>query len=158
MPCSVNHLQITLLFSHKVVSDSVTPWTAACQVSLFFTISWSLFKWIFIDSMMPSNHLILCHPLLSCPQSFPASGSFPMSTLGIRWPKCWSFSFSPSSEFSGLIFFRIDWLDRLAVHGTLKSLLQHHSSKASVPQCSAIFTVQLSHPYLTTGKAIHSFD
>ena len=100
---------------------------------------------------MPSNHIILCS-LFSCPQSFPASGSFPVSQLFIRWPKYWSFSFniSPSNENSGLISFRMDWLDLLAVQGALKSLLQHHSSKASILQCSAFFTVQLSHPYMTT--------
>ena len=103
---------------------------------------------------MPSNHLTLCRPLSSCPQSFPASGSFPMSQL--RWPKYWSFSFniSTSNEHPGLISFRMDWLDLLAVQGTLKSLLQHHSTKASILRHSAFSTVQLSHPYLTTGKTI----
>ena len=104
---------------------------------------------------MPSNHLILCHPLLLLPSIFPSIRVFSnKSTLRIRWPKYWSFSFniSPSNELPGLISFRIDWLDLLAVQGTLKSLLQHHSSKASVLQCSAFFTVQLSHPYMTTGK------
>ena len=107
------------------------------------------------ESVMPSNHLILCHPLSSHLQSFPASGSFPMSSaLYIRWPKYWSFSFSisPSKEFSGLVSFRIDWLDLLAVQGTLQNLLQHHSSKASILWHSAFFMVQLSYPYITTGK------
>ena len=105
---------------------------------------------------MLSNHLILCGPLLSCPQSFPASGSFPVSVLLFRWPKHSSFSFSisPSSDYSGLISFRMDWLDLLTVQGTLKSLLQHHSSKASILRWSALFIVQLSHPYVTPGKTI----
>ena len=111
-----------------------------------------------IESVMPSNHLIPCSPLLLCLQSFPASGFFQMWVLRIRWPKFWSFSFniSPSSEHLGLIFFRMDCLDLLAVQGTLKSLLQHHSSKVSIFQCSAFFIVQLSHPYMTTGKTIAS--
>jgi len=109
-----------------------------------------------IESMMPSNHLILCRPFSSCPQSFPASGLFSESALRIRWPKYWSFSFSisPSSEHPGLISFRMDWLDLLAVQGTLKSLLQHHRSKASILRHSAFFIVQLSHPYMTIGKTI----
>ena len=129
---------------------------AACQASLSITNSWSLFKFMSIESVMPSNHLILCHPLLLLLQCFPASGSFPMSQFFIRWPKYWSFSISisPSKEYSGLISFRMDWLDLLAVQGTHKSLLQHHSSKASVLWCSAFFIVQLSHPYMTTGKII----
>ena len=107
-----------------------------------------------IESVMPSNHLILCCPLLLLPSVFPSIKIFSNeSALCIRWPKCWSFSFnSPSSEHPGLISFRMDWLDLLAVHGTRKSLLQHHSSKASILRCSAFFTVQLSHPYMTTGK------
>ena len=124
----------------------VIPWTAAQQASLSSTISRSLLRFMFIELVMPSNHLILCRPLLLCPQSFPASGSFPVkSVLCIRWPKYWSFSFiiSPSNEYSGLISFRIDWFDLLAVQGTLKSLLQHHSSRASVLQHSAFFMVQL---------------
>ena len=106
------------------------------------------------STVMPSSHLILCRPFSSCPQSFPASGSFPMSQLCMRWPKYLSFSFSisPSNEHPGLISFRTDWLDLLAVQGTLKSLLQHHSSKASLLQPSVFFTIQLSHPYMTTGK------
>ena len=110
-----------------------------------------------IESVMPSNHLILCRPLLLMPSIFPSTRVFTNeSALHIRWPKYWSFSFniSPSNEHPGLISFRMDWLDLLAVQGTLKSLLQHHSSKASVLQCSAFFIVQLSHPYMTTGKTI----
>ena len=110
-----------------------------------------------IKSVMPSNHLILCHPLLLLPSVFPSIRVFSdESTLRIRWPKYWTFSFSisPSNEYSGLISFRMDWVDLLAVQGTLKSLLQHHSSKASILQCSYFFTVQLSHPYMTTGKTI----
>ena len=110
-----------------------------------------------IELAMPSNHLILCHPLLLLPSIFPSIRVFSNeSALRIRWPKYWSFSFSisPSNEYSGLISFRMDWLDLLAVQGTLKSLLQHHSSKASVLQCSAFFMVQISHPYMTTGKTI----
>ena len=105
---------------------------------------------------MPSRHPILCHPFSSCSQSFPASGSFQMNQLCIRWPKYWSFSFSisPSSEYSGLISFKMDWFDLLAVQGTLKSLLQHHSSKASVLWCSGFFMVQCSHPYMTAEKVI----
>ena len=117
----------------------------------------SLLSLMSIRSVMPSNHLIFCHPLLHSPSIFPSIRVFSKeSVLRIRWPKYWSFSFSisPSNECSGLIFFRIDWLDLLAVQGTLKSLLQHHSSKASVLQCSVFFIVQLSHPYMTTGKAI----
>ena len=132
----------------------MTPWTAARQASLSITNSWSSLRLMSIESVMPSNHLILGRPLLLRLQSFPASGSFPMSqVLRIRWPKYWSFSFSisPSNEYSGLISFRMDWLDLLAVQETLRSLLQHHSSKASSLQCSAFFMVQLSHPYMTTG-------
>ena len=134
-----------------------TPWTAACQASLSITNSWSLLKLMSIESVRPSNHLILCHPLLLLPSIFPSIRVlFNESVLRIRWPKCWSLSFSisPSSEHLGLISFRIDWLDLLAVQGTLESLLQHHSSKASVLLCSAFFIVQLSHPYMTTGKTI----
>ena len=112
-----------------------------------------------IESVMPSNHLILCHPLPLLPSLFPSIQVFSKeSVLHIRWPKCWSFSFSisPSDEYSGLIYFRIDWLDLLAVQGTLKSLLQHHSSKASILRRSAFFTVQLSHPSMTTGKTTAS--
>jgi len=133
----------------------VTPWTAACQASLSITNSQSLLKNMSIESEMPSNHLILCHPFLLMPSIFPSIRVFSNeSALHIRWPKYWSFSFSisPSDEHSGLISFRMDWLDLLAVQGILKSLLQHHSAKASILQYSAFFIVQLSHPYLTTEK------
>ena len=139
------------------MSDSVIPWTAACQGSLSITNSWSLLKLMSIMLVMPSNHFILCHPLLLLPSIFPSIRVFSNeSVLCIRWPKYWNFSFStsPSSEYSGLIYFRIDWLDLLAVQGTLKSLLQDHSSKASNLWRSAFFMVQLSHPYMTTGKTI----
>ena len=135
----------------------VTPWTVTCQASLSITNSWSLLKPLSIESVMPSNHLILCRCLLLLPSIFPSIRVFSNeSTLCIRRPKYWSFSFSisPSNEYSGLISFRIDWFDFLAVQGTLKSLLQHHSSKASILQCSAFFIVQLSHPYMNTGKNI----
>ena len=143
------------LLSH--VRLFATPWTAARQTSLSITNSWSLLKLMSIESVMPSNHLILCRPLLLLPSVFPSIRVFSNeSGLYIRWPKYWSFSFriSPSNEYSGLISFRMDWLDLLAVQGTLKSLLQHHSSKPSILQCSAFFMVQLSHPYMTTGKTI----
>ena len=139
------------------MSDSGSPWTAACQVSLSITNSQSLFKFMSIKSVMPSNHLILCCPLLLLPSVFASSRVFSNeSVLHTRWPKYGSFSFSiiPSKEIPGLIS-RMDWLDLLAVQGTLKSLLQHHSSKASVLQCSAFFIGQLSHPYMTTGKTIN---
>ena len=134
-----------------------TPWTAACQASLSITNSQSLIKLTSIKLMMPPNHLILCHALLLLPSIFPSIRVFSNeSVLCIRWPKYWSFSFSisPSNDYSRLISFRIDRLDLLAVQGTLKSLLQHHSLKASVLQGSAFFIVQLSHPYMTTGKTI----
>ena len=133
----------------------VTPWTTARQVSLSITNSRSLLKLMSIESVMPPNHLILCRPLFLLPSVFPSIRVFSNeSVLCIRWPKYWSFSFSisPSNEYSGLISFRMDWLDLLVVQGTLKSLLQHHSSKASILQHSAFFIVQLSHPYMTTGK------
>ena len=135
----------------------VTPWTAACQASLSITNSWSLLRLMSIESVMPSNHLTLCRLLLLTPSIFPSIRVFSNeSVLGIRWPKHWSFSFSisPSNDYSGLISFRMDWLDPLAVQGTLKSLLQHHSSKASILQHSVFFIVQPSHPYMTTGKTI----
>ena len=135
----------------------VTPWTAACQASLSITNSQSLLKVIRIESMMPSNHLTLCHPLLLLPSIFPSIRVFSNeSALHIRWPKDWSFSFniSLSNEYSGLSSFRMDWLDVLTVQGTLKSLLQHHSLKVSILQHSAFFAIQLSHPYMTTGKTI----
>ena len=144
-------------FSHSVMSDSVTPWTAAHQASLSIASSWSLLKLMSVESVMPSNHLILHLPLLLPPSIFPSIRIFSSeSVLHIRWPQYWSFSFniSPSNEYSGLISFRIDWLDLLAVQGTLKNLLQHHSSKASILWCLAFFIVQLSHPYMTTGKTI----
>ena len=135
----------------------VTPWTIACQASLSITNSWSLLKLLSIELVLPSKHLICCHSLLLLPSILPSIRIFSNeSALRIRWPKYWSFSFSisPSNEHSGLIFFRMDWLDLLAVQGTLKSILQHHSSKASIFQWSAFFIVQLSHPYMTTGKTI----
>ena len=135
----------------------VTPWTAAHQTSLSITNSWSLLKLIFIESVMSSNHLIPCHPLLLLPSISPSIRDFSNeSVLHIRWPKYWSFSFSisPSNDYSGLISFRIDWLDLLAVQGTPKSFLQHHTSKASILQCSSFFIVQFSHPYMTPGKTI----
>ena len=135
----------------------VTPWTAAHQASLSIANSWSLPKLTSIESVMPSNHLTLCHPLLLLPSIFSSIRVFSNeSALCIRWPKDWSFSFniSLSNEHSGLISFRMDWLDLLAVQGTLKSLLQHHSLKASILGHSAFFIVQLSHPYMTTGKTI----
>ena len=141
-------------FSH--VRLLVTPWTAAHQASLFITNSWSLPKLMPIKSVMPSHHLILCHPLL-LPSTFPTIRVLSNeSILHIRWPKYWNFSFSisPSNEYSGLISFRMDWLDLLAVQGTPKSLLQYHSSKASILQHSAFFMVQLSHPYIATRKTI----
>ena len=139
--------------------DFGTRWTAARHASLSITNSRSLLKLMSIMSVMLSNHLILCHPLLP-PSIFPSMRVFFNElVLRIKWPKYWIFSFSisPSNEYPGLISFRIYWLDLLAVQGTLKSLLQHHSSKASILQCSAFFTVQLSNPYMTTGKN-HSFD
>ena len=138
--CSLNHIRLC------------NPRDCSMPDSLSPTICQSVLKPMSIESMMPSNHLILCRPLLLCLQSFPASRSFPESALRIKWPKCWSFSFriSPSNEYSGLIFFRIDEFDLLTVHGTLRSLLQHHNSKASILLCSAFFMVQLSHPYMTS--------
>ena len=144
--CSLSHVRLF-----------VTPWTAAYQASLSITYSQSLFKLMSITSVMPSNHLILCHALVLLPSIFPSIRIFSNeSVLRIRWPKYWSFSFSiwPSNEYLGLISFRMDWLDLLAVQGTLKSLLQHHSSKASILPHSAFLIVQLSHPYMTTGKII----
>ena len=149
---------LSVCFSSSVMFDSLwLPWTAAHQASLSITNSQSLLKFMSIKSGMPSNHLILCCLLLVLPSIFPSIRVFSNeSVLQIKWPKYWSFSFSinPSNEYSGLISFRMDWLDLLKVHGTLKSLLQHHRSKASILQCSAFFIVQLSHPYMTTGKTI----
>ena len=135
------------------MSDFATPWTAARQVSLSTSNSWSLLKLMSIKSVMSSNHLVFCHPLL-LPSIFPSIRDF--SRVSSWYQKYWSFNFSicTSNEYSGMISFRIDWFDLLAVHRTLKSLLQHHSSKASILRCSAFFTVQLSHPYMTTGQTI----
>ena len=143
------------LLSHGRLFE--TLWTAAPQASLSITNSWSLLKLMSITSLMPSNHLILCRPLFLLPSIFPSIRVFSNeSALRHWWAKYWSFSFSisPSNEYSGLISFRMDWLDLLAVQGTLKSLLQHHSSKASVLRRSAFFIVQVSHPYMTTGKTV----
>ena len=144
-------------FSCSVMSDSATPWTTAHQASQPITNSWSLLKLMFIKLVMSFNHLILCRPLLPLPSIFASMRVFSNeSALHIRGLKCWSFSFSnsPSNEYSGLISFRMDWLDLLPAQGTLKSLLQHHSSKASILWHSAFFIVQLSHPYTTTGKTV----
>ena len=149
MQCSDQLLSRVRLF--------VTPWIAALQASLSLTNSQTSLRLTSIESVMPSSHLILCRPLLLLPPIPPSIRViYNDSTLRMRWPKYWSFSFSiiPSKEHPGLISFRMDWLDLLAVQRTLKSLLQHHSSKASILQCSAFFTVQLSHPYMTTGKTI----
>ena len=146
---------VAQLLSH--VQLFVILWTTAHQASLSFTISQSLLKLMSIESVMPSNHLILCCLLLLLPSIFPSIRVFSKElALHIMWPKYWSFSFniSPSNDHSGLISFRMDWLDLLAVQGTRKSLLQHHSSKASILQCSAFFMVQLSHPYMSIGKTI----
>ena len=153
MVCIISSVQ----FSRSVLSDSATPWIAACQASLSITNSRSSPRLTSIESVMPSSHLILCRPLLLLPPIPPSIRVFSNeSTLRMRWPKYWSFSFSiiPSKEIPRLISFRMDWLDLFAVQGTLKSFLQHHSSKASILQRSAFFTVQLSHPYMTTGKTI----
>ena len=142
-------------FRHSVMSNSCKPWPAACQASLTIANSWSLPKFMSIESVMPSNHLILYHPFLLLPPIFSRIRVFSNeSVLLIRWPKGWSFSFniSLSNEYSGLISFRIDWFDLLSVQGTLKNLLQHHSSKASILWHSVFFTVQLSHPCMTTEK------
>ena len=150
-------LQFSSIQSLSHVRLFVAPWIAACQASLSITNSKSFLRLISIESVMPSNHLILCCPLLLLPPIPPSIRVFSSeSTLHMRWPKYWSFSFSiiPSKEIPGLISFRMDWSDLLAVQGTLKSLLQHHSSKASILRGSAFFTVQLSHPYMTTGKTI----
>ena len=139
------------------MSDSATPWTEAHQVSVSITNSRSLLKLMSIELVMPSNHLIFCHPLLLLSSFLPSIRVFSNeSVLPIRWPKYWSFSINPSNEYSGLISFRTDWFDLNAVQGTLRSLLQHHSSKASILQCSLFFVVQLSQPHMTTGKTIAS--
>ena len=153
------HFLVSVQFS-SVSQSCLTfcdPWVAAYQASLSITNSWNSHKPMSIESVMPSNQLILCHPLLLLPSIFPSIRVFSNeSALHIRWPKYWSFSFSisPSNEHPGLISFRMDWLDLLVVQETLKSLLQHHSSKASILLHSAFFIVQLSHPYMTTGKII----
>ena len=147
----------TLSFSLSFRSNSVTPWSAARQASLSLTISQSLLKFVSIELVMSSNHLVLCRPLLLLPSVFPSIRALSNElALHIRWTKYWSFSFSisPFNEHPGLISFRIDWFDLLAVPGTLKSLLQHHSSKALLLRRSAFFIVQLSHPFMTTGKTI----
>ena len=133
----------------------MTPWIGTYQASLSITNSWSLLKLMSIKAVMPSNHLILCRPLLLLPLILPSIRVFSNeSVLHIKWPRYWSFSISPSNEYSGLISFRIDWLDLLAVQGTFKSLLQYHCSKASILQQSVFFILQLSHSYITTGKTI----
>ena len=157
---SVSQSRLTL-FLFCFVQLSETPWTAACLASLSITNSQSLNKLVSIEPVMPSKHLILCHPLFLPPSIFSSIRVFSNeSFLHIRWPKCWNFSFniSPSNEHSGLISFRLDWLDLFEVQGTLKSLLQYHSSKASILWFSAFFIVQHSHPYMTTGETIDSFD
>ena len=155
MPANLEKVQFSSVQSLSPVQLFATPQTAARQASLSITNSRSSLTLMPIESVMPSSHLILCHPLLLLPSIFPSIRVFSNeSALRIRWPKDWSFSFSisPSNEYLRLISFRMDWLDLLAVQGTLKSLLQHHSSKASVLPCSAFFRVQLSHPYITTEK------
>ena len=150
-------LQFSSVQSLSRIRLFANPWTAARQASLSITNSQSSLKLMSIESVMPSSHLILCHPLLLLTPIPPSIRVFSNeSTLRMRWPKYWSLSFSiiPSKEYLGLISFRMDWLDLLAVQGTLKSLLQHHNSKASILQRSAFFMVQLSHPYMTTGKTI----
>ena len=157
MPLNTPEVQFSSVQTLSRVQLFATLWTAARQASLSITSSRSLVKFKSIKSMMPSNHLFLCHPLLLLLSLFPSIRIFSNeSVLLIGWPKYWSFSFSisPSNEYSGLTSFRMDWVDLLAVQGTLKSLLQHHSSKASVLLCSAFFILQLSHPYMTTGKSI----
>ena len=154
LPLSVQFSSVQLLSHVRLI---VTPWTAACQASLSITNSRDLLKLMPIELVMPSNQLIFCCPLLLLPSLFPSIRVFSnKSVLHIRWPKDWSFSFSisPSKEHPGLISFRMDWLDLLAVQGTLKSLIQQYSSKASILRCSAFFIVQLSHPYMTTGRTI----
>ena len=161
---STNGSDVSLQSPFVIVAQSlscvplfVTPWAAELQVSLSFTVSGSLLKPMSIESVMQSNHLILCCPLLLLLSIFPIIRVFSYElALHIRWPKYWSFSFSisPSNEYSGLISFRIDWFDLLAVQGILKSLLQHHSTRASILRCSAFFIVQLLHLYMTTGKTI----
>ena len=155
-----NSLVIVVVQLPRSVQLSGTQWTAACQASLSFTITLSLFKFMSIESVMLSDHLILCCPLLLLPSIFPSVRVFSNeSALHIRWPKYWSFSFSISTcnEYSGLISFRIEWSDFLAVHRTLKSLHQHHNLKASILWCSAFLMVQLSHPYMITGCVMYGW-
>ena len=161
MPQEFVRIKYLIFSSVSLVAQSCptlcNPMNRACQASLSITNPLSSPKPMSIELVMPSNYLILCRPLLLLPSIFPSIRVFSNeSALRIRWPKYWSFSFSisPSNEHPGLISFRMDWLDLFAVQGTLKSLLQHHSSKASILRCSAFFTVQLSHPYMTTGKTI----
>ena len=158
MKCSISlAIQFSSVQSLSRVQLFATPWIAAHQASLSITNSWSSLRLKCIESVMPSSHLIICRPLLLLPPIPPSIRVFSNeSTLRMRRPKYWSFSFSisPSKEHPGLIAFRMDWLDLLEVQGTLKSLLQHHSSKSSILRHSAFFTVQLSHPYMTTGKTI----
>ena len=157
LPLPHSPAQFSPVQSLSHVRHFVTPQTAACQASLSITNSQSLLKFMSIESVTSSNHLILCHPLLLPPSIFPSIRVFSNeSVLCIRWPKYWSFSFSisPSNEYSRLISFRMDWLDLLAVQVTIRSLLQHHSSKKSILWCSASCIVQLSHPYMPTGKTI----
>ena len=153
---SFSSVQFSSVQSLSSVWLFATPWTTAHQASLSITNSQSLLKLMSIELVMPSNHLILCHPLLLLLSIFPSIREVSESALHIKWPKCWSFSFniSPSNEHPGLIFFRMDWLDLPGVQETLKSLLKHHSSKASILWCSTFFIVQLSHSYMTTGKII----
>ena len=152
---TLRSVQFSSVLSH--VRRFATPWTAACQASLSITNSWSLLKLMSIELEMPSNHFTFCHHLLLLPSIFPSIRVFSdEAVLPIRWPKYWSFSFSisPSNGYLWLISFRMDWLDLLVVQGSLKSLFQHHSSKTSILRHSAFFIVQLSHPYMTTGKTI----
>ena len=162
MPCrECRHWLLNTVVAQSLCPAQLfaTPWTAACQASLPFTISWSLLKLMSIESVMPSNHLILCCPLLLLPPILPSIRIFSTeSVLCMRCPKYWSFSFSisPSNEYSGLISFMMDWLELLAVQGTLNSFLQHHISKASMLWCSAFFMVYFSGPHMTNGKDIAS--
>ena len=154
LPFIGNTIRRTSSVAHSCLTLCIL-WTAARQASLSLTNSWSLLKLMSIESVMPSNHLNFCRPLLLLPSIFPSLRVFSNeSALRIRWPKYWSLSISPSNEYSELISFMINWLDFLAVQRTLNSLLQHHSSKASILRCSAFFIVQLSHPYMITGKTI----
>ena len=144
---------VVVVQSRSSVQLFVTLWTAAHQASLSFTVSWSLLKLMSIELVMPRNHLVLCRPLLLSPSIFPGIRVLSNeSALLIRWPTYWSYSTSPSSEYSGMISLRIGWFDLLSVQGTLKSLIQHHSSKTPILWCSTFFMVQLLPPYLTTGK------